>query len=77
MCIDCDEEAITRRSFLTGATTAIAGAAFALRQQDSNPRKRLLMTRTSFSTRLVSRAVQILSRVFWRVPKESGGIEWF
>src|SRR6266404_6441346 len=29
MCIDCDEEAITRRSFLTGATTAIAGAAFA------------------------------------------------
>ena len=30
MCIDCDEEGITRRSFLTRATTAIAGAAFAL-----------------------------------------------
>ena len=29
MCIDCDEEAVTRRSFLTGATTAIAGVAFA------------------------------------------------
>jgi len=29
MCIDCDEDGITRRSFLT-ATTAIAGAAFAL-----------------------------------------------
>ena len=31
MCIDCDEEAITRRSFLTGATTAIAGSALALK----------------------------------------------
>jgi carboxymethylenebutenolidase len=30
MCVDCDEEGITRRSFLTGATTAIASAAFAL-----------------------------------------------
>lgn len=29
MCIDCDEDGITRRSFLT-TTTAIAGAAFAL-----------------------------------------------
>ncbi len=29
MCIDCDEEGVTRRSFLTGATIAIAGAAFA------------------------------------------------
>lgn len=31
MCIDCNEEGITRRSFLTGATTAIAGVAFALK----------------------------------------------
>jgi len=31
MCVDCDEEGITRRSFLTGATTALAGAAFALK----------------------------------------------
>jgi carboxymethylenebutenolidase len=31
MCIDCDEEGITRRSFLAGATTALAGAAFALK----------------------------------------------
>lgn len=30
MCVDCEEEGITRRSFLTGATTAIAGAVFAL-----------------------------------------------
>lgn len=30
MCIDCDEQAVTRRSFLTGTATAIAGAAFAL-----------------------------------------------
>ena len=29
MCIDCEEEGVTRRSFLTGATIAIAGAAFA------------------------------------------------
>src|SRR6266576_3669061 len=29
MCIDCGEESVTRRSFLTGATIAIAGAAFA------------------------------------------------
>ena len=31
MCIDCDEEGISRRTFLTGATTAIASAAFALK----------------------------------------------
>ena len=31
MCVDCDEEGITRRSFLTGATTALAGAAFAIK----------------------------------------------
>jgi carboxymethylenebutenolidase len=31
MCIECDDEGVTRRSFLTGATTAIAGAAFALK----------------------------------------------
>src|SRR6266480_4260687 len=29
MCIDCEEEGVTRRSFLTGATIAIAGAAIA------------------------------------------------
>jgi len=31
MCVDYDEEGITRRSFLTGATTALAGAAFAIK----------------------------------------------
>ena len=31
MCIECDDEGITRRSFLAGATTAIAGAACALK----------------------------------------------
>jgi len=31
MCIDCDEEGITRRTFLTGATTAIASAALVLK----------------------------------------------
>ncbi len=31
MCIECNDEGVTRRSFLTGATTAIAGAAFALK----------------------------------------------
>ena len=27
MCVDCDDEGVTRRSFLTGATIALAGAA--------------------------------------------------
>ena len=31
MCIECDEEGVTRRSFLTGATIAIAGTAFAVK----------------------------------------------
>jgi len=31
MCIDCDDDGITRRSFLTVATTAVAAAAFGLK----------------------------------------------
>jgi carboxymethylenebutenolidase len=51
MCIECDEEGVTRRSFLTGATTAIAGAAFALKataQQSSQEAPDILLEDVSF-----------------------------
>ena len=36
MCVDCDEEGISRRTFLTGATTAMR-----LAQEETGPRWRL------------------------------------
>src|SRR5438874_2446598 len=41
MCIECDDEGVTRRSFLTGATIAVAGAAFGL-QAGQQPAQRAL-----------------------------------
>src|ERR1044071_9099056 len=42
MCIDCDGEGISRRSYLSGATTAIAGAALALKAAGQQSTQKVL-----------------------------------
>jgi carboxymethylenebutenolidase len=37
MCIECDDESVTRRSFLKGATIAVAGAGFGLQAAGQQP----------------------------------------
>jgi carboxymethylenebutenolidase len=37
MCIECDDEGVTRRSFLKGATFAVAGAGFGLQAAGQQP----------------------------------------
>jgi carboxymethylenebutenolidase len=37
MCIECDDEGVTRRSFLKGATIAVAGAGFGLQAAGQQP----------------------------------------
>jgi hypothetical protein len=77
MCIDCDEEGITRRSFLTGATTAIAGAAFALKAAGQQSAQKALNDPNIILDEVGFKSGTNTIKGFWRVPKKSGGIEWF
>ncbi len=77
MCVDCDEEGVTRRSFLTGATIAIAGAAFALKVAGQQTAQNTFNDPNIILADVGFKSGMITIQGFLARPKKSDGIEWF